>query len=103
MNELNEQFAAFGRILFRLITDEMADNGGDEWTEDAMAIAAATGLAERGPYNPAIHGECDAEPGATIWTWHHLPDGWRTKWEYINPVTRQPEPDFNKRGILIRR
>ena len=70
-----------------------------------MEMAAEIGLARRELYNPEIHGSIDAEPGeSTIWTWRHLPDGWKTEKpavEFIHPATGAEQLDLTKRGVLI--
>lgn len=42
---------------------------GDEWSEDIMPLAVQSGLAERVPYDPELHGDCEADPGDEMWVW----------------------------------
>ena len=97
---LRSMFATFGWKLFMEITSRVADGECDEWCEDAMEKAVAIGLAKKEPYNPAIHGDMEADAGDAIWTWHHLPSGWNKAVEFIDPSTGDPQPDLSKRGVL---
>lgn len=97
-------FSDFGRRLFAKITEHTAAGECDEWCEEAMELATKLGLARQETYDPELHGSIDAEPGSSlIWTWRHLPAGWRTDKpaaEFINPATGEPQTDLSERGVL---
>ena len=90
-------FEALGRKLFDKAAGLVADGDCDEWAEEIMELAVALGLAERESYDPEVHPAMGCEAGDTIWTWQHLPKGWR----FVNPATGEDQTDLSERGVLV--
>lgn len=62
-------FEAFGRAVFAQITERCADGDIGEDDEAFLELAQEHGLCVRVPYDPEMHGACDAEIGDNIWWW----------------------------------
>jgi len=91
------QFEAFGRKLFVKIIEEVSLGHSDEWTEAAMEMAEQCGLVWQEDFDPKKHAEI-AEPGDKIWTWSKP----ALEMKFIDPATREEQPDLSKRGVLVR-
>jgi hypothetical protein len=71
----SDLFGVFGREVFKLVTDRVADMTMDEDDDEIMDIAGRHGLAKQVPYDPELHGDVpEAEPGQTIWWWGDTPN-----------------------------
>jgi hypothetical protein len=71
----SNSFGAFGREIFNLVTERVANMTIDEGDEDIMEIAVRNGLAKKVPYDPELHGDVlEAEPGQSIWWWGGTPN-----------------------------
>jgi len=64
-----DAWLGFGREVFAEVTERVATESMGIEDERIMEIAEKHGLARRVEYDPARHGEVDAEPGAGIWWW----------------------------------
>lgn len=62
-------WSAFGREVFAEVAERVAIACMGEEDEAIMEIAAKHGIVQSVPYDPALHGEIDAEPGTRIWFW----------------------------------
>ncbi len=63
--------AAFGHMILAHVKDVVAQGRGDEWTNDVLELAADKGVGNvrHVAYDPALHGDMDAEPGDMVWYW----------------------------------
>jgi hypothetical protein len=99
-------FAAFetlGRELFVKVAGHVADGECDEWCEEVMDLAVKHGLARREEWNAQDHPHIEGSPGDLIWTWRHLPDGWKEgkpAWEFTTMDGQRIQSDPTKRGYL---
>ena len=76
----SDLFGAFGREVFKLVSDRVADMTLDEGDDEIMEIAGKHGLATQVAYDPEAHGNVpEAEPGQTIWWWGDAPNA-RPEW-----------------------
>lgn len=64
-----DAWLGFGREIFAEVTERVATESMGEDDERIMEIAEKHGLARRVKYDPALHGNVDAETGADIWFW----------------------------------
>jgi len=68
--EMPDKFAAFGRMVWDVITQRMSTAMMDETDADNAELAVKAGLADHVRYDPEKHGHVeDAEPGDKIVWW----------------------------------
>ena len=66
-----EKFAVFRQEFWKWFPEHYREGSCpfEEDSEEVMKIAQRYGLVKEVIYDPAKHGELDADPGATIWYW----------------------------------
>ena len=101
---LMDAFCELGVWLFAKVSDHVADGECDEWCDEVMKQAVKLGLARREEWNLAQHSHIDGDPGDLVWSWDHLPEGWRDGkpiWEFTTEDRKRIESDASKRGVLV--